>query len=73
MQYPDPLEALNPRQREAATHGTGDSAADARPLLVIAASQHPSFRLPVTVISRSLLISLSGAMRDHYIAGARSA
>ncbi|MDB5898913.1 MAG: ATP-dependent helicase [Ramlibacter sp.] len=36
MQYPDPLEALNPQQREAATHGTGDSAGDRRPLLVIA-------------------------------------
>ncbi len=33
---PDPLSALNPQQREAATHGTGDSAADTRPLLVIA-------------------------------------
>jgi DNA helicase II / ATP-dependent DNA helicase PcrA len=32
----DPLESLNPQQREAATHGTGDSAADTRPLLVIA-------------------------------------
>lgn len=36
MQYPDPLETLNPQQREAATHGTGDSADDTRPLLVIA-------------------------------------
>lgn len=36
MQYPDPLEALNAQQREAATHGTGDSAGDTRPLLVIA-------------------------------------
>ena len=36
MQYPDPLESLNPQQREAATHGTGDGAADTRPLLVIA-------------------------------------
>lgn len=36
MQYPDPLESLNPQQREAATHGTGDSAGDTRPLLVIA-------------------------------------
>jgi len=36
MQYPDPLESLNPQQREAATHGTGDSAGDRRPLLVIA-------------------------------------
>lgn len=36
MQYPDPLASLNPRQREAATHGTGDSAGDTRPLLVIA-------------------------------------
>ncbi|MFI4927068.1 MAG: ATP-dependent helicase [Burkholderiales bacterium] len=32
----DPLESLNPQQREAATHGTGDSVADTRPLLVIA-------------------------------------
>lgn len=36
MQYPDPLDALNPQQREAATHGTGESAGDTRPLLVIA-------------------------------------
>ncbi len=36
MQYPDPLESLNPQQREAATHGTGDAAGDTRPLLVIA-------------------------------------
>jgi DNA helicase-2/ATP-dependent DNA helicase PcrA len=36
MQYPDPLEQLNPQQREAATHGSGDSAGDTRPLLVIA-------------------------------------
>jgi DNA helicase-2/ATP-dependent DNA helicase PcrA len=36
MQYPDPLETLNAQQREAATHGTGDSAGDTRPLLVIA-------------------------------------
>ncbi|MCG2593150.1 ATP-dependent helicase [Ramlibacter sp. XY19] len=36
MQYPDPLATLNPQQREAATHGTGDSAGDTRPLLVIA-------------------------------------
>lgn len=36
MQYPDPLDALNPQQREAATHGTGDTAGDTRPLLVIA-------------------------------------
>jgi DNA helicase-2/ATP-dependent DNA helicase PcrA len=36
MQYPDPLESLNPQQREAATHGTGDTAGDTRPLLVIA-------------------------------------
>lgn len=36
MQSPDPLESLNPQQREAATHGTGDSAGDTRPLLVIA-------------------------------------
>jgi DNA helicase-2/ATP-dependent DNA helicase PcrA len=36
MQSPDPLESLNPQQREAATHGTGDTAADTRPLLVIA-------------------------------------
>ena len=32
----DPLESLNPQQREAATHGTGDTAADRRALLVIA-------------------------------------
>jgi DNA helicase-2/ATP-dependent DNA helicase PcrA len=36
MQYPDPLETLNPQQREAATHGSGETAADTRPLLVIA-------------------------------------
>ncbi|MEJ5990228.1 ATP-dependent helicase [Ramlibacter sp. PS3R-8] len=36
MQSPDPLESLNAQQREAATHGTGDTAADTRPLLVIA-------------------------------------
>ena len=36
MQPPDPLESLNPQQREAATHGTGDGAGDTRPLLVIA-------------------------------------
>jgi DNA helicase-2/ATP-dependent DNA helicase PcrA len=36
MQYPDPLATLNPQQREAATHGTGEGAADTRPLLVIA-------------------------------------
>jgi len=36
MQYPDPLETLNAQQREAATHGTGDTAGDTRPLLVIA-------------------------------------
>lgn len=36
QQYPDPLESLNAQQREAATHGTGDSAGDTRPLLVIA-------------------------------------
>jgi DNA helicase-2/ATP-dependent DNA helicase PcrA len=36
MQSPDPLESLNPQQREAATHGTGDTAGDTRPLLVIA-------------------------------------
>lgn len=36
QQYPDPLESLNAQQREAATHGTGDSAGDRRPLLVIA-------------------------------------
>ncbi|GAB3777126.1 ATP-dependent helicase [Ramlibacter monticola] len=34
--YPDPLASLNPQQREAATHGTGDTAGDTRPLLVIA-------------------------------------
>jgi DNA helicase-2/ATP-dependent DNA helicase PcrA len=33
---PDPLESLNAQQREAATHGTGEGAADTRPLLVIA-------------------------------------
>src|SRR5918994_2772955 len=33
---PDPLSSLNPQQREAATHGSGDSAGDLRPLLVIA-------------------------------------
>jgi DNA helicase II / ATP-dependent DNA helicase PcrA len=43
MQYPDnpsrppdPLAELNPQQREAATHGTGEGAGDTRPLLVIA-------------------------------------
>jgi DNA helicase-2/ATP-dependent DNA helicase PcrA len=36
MQSPDPLASLNPQQREAATHGTGDTAGDTRPLLVIA-------------------------------------
>ena len=36
MQLPDPLAELNAQQREAATHGTGDSAGDTRPLLVIA-------------------------------------
>ncbi|HSV79756.1 MAG TPA: ATP-dependent helicase [Ramlibacter sp.] len=36
MQSPDPLASLNSQQREAATHGTGASAADTRPLLVIA-------------------------------------
>lgn len=43
MQYPpansppaDPMGELNERQREAAAHGTGDSAHDTRPLLVIA-------------------------------------
>src|SRR3954467_13680036 len=43
MQYPDtsarpadPLAELNAQQREAATHGTGESASDTRPLLVIA-------------------------------------
>jgi DNA helicase-2/ATP-dependent DNA helicase PcrA len=36
MQYPDPLESLNPQQRDAAAHGTGESAGDTRPLLVIA-------------------------------------
>src|SRR5688500_19909530 len=43
MQYPenpptqpDPLASLNESQREAATHGTGGSAGDLRPLLVIA-------------------------------------
>jgi DNA helicase II / ATP-dependent DNA helicase PcrA len=32
----DPLAELNAQQREAATHGTGESAHDRRPLLVIA-------------------------------------
>jgi DNA helicase II / ATP-dependent DNA helicase PcrA len=32
----DPLESLNAQQRDAATHGTRDSAGDTRPLLVIA-------------------------------------
>ena len=36
MQLRDPLENLNPQQRAAATHGTGDTAGDERPLLVIA-------------------------------------
>jgi DNA helicase II / ATP-dependent DNA helicase PcrA len=43
MQYPDPpapapdpLAELNAQQREAATHGTGETAGDLRPLLVIA-------------------------------------
>lgn len=36
MQYPDPLDSLNPQQREAAMHGTGEGSADTRPLLVIA-------------------------------------
>src|SRR3954452_24616957 len=43
MQYPpatstptDPMAELNAQQREAATHGTGDSPNDTRPLLVIA-------------------------------------
>ncbi|NML46684.1 ATP-dependent helicase [Ramlibacter sp. G-1-2-2] len=36
MQSRDPLESLNQQQREAATHGTGESAGDTRPLLVIA-------------------------------------
>lgn len=36
MQYPDPLASLNPQQREAAMHGTGEGGADTRPLLVIA-------------------------------------
>jgi DNA helicase-2/ATP-dependent DNA helicase PcrA len=36
MQHPDPLASLNPQQREAATHGTGETAGDRRPLLVIA-------------------------------------
>src|SRR5689334_22350505 len=36
MQLPDPLDSLNPQQREAATHGTGETAGDRRPLLVIA-------------------------------------
>ncbi|MES3003001.1 MAG: ATP-dependent helicase [Pseudomonadota bacterium] len=33
---PDPLGELNAQQRDAATHGTGDTAEDKRPLLVIA-------------------------------------
>ncbi|MES2936150.1 MAG: ATP-dependent helicase [Pseudomonadota bacterium] len=33
---PDPLASLNAQQREAATHGTGDTQDDTRPLLVIA-------------------------------------
>ena len=36
LPHADPLESLNPQQREAATHGTGESAGDTRPLLVIA-------------------------------------
>src|SRR5215212_9919682 len=32
----DPLASLNAQQRDAATHGTGDTAQDTRPLLVIA-------------------------------------
>lgn len=36
MQSPDPLAELNPEQRAAATHGTGDAAGDTRPLLIIA-------------------------------------
>lgn len=36
MQSRDPLAALNPPQLAAATHGTGEHAADTRPLLVIA-------------------------------------
>lgn len=36
MQSPDPLAELNPEQRAAATHGTGETAGDTRPLLVIA-------------------------------------
>src|SRR5215217_658792 len=43
MQYPpapspsaDPLAELNAQQRDAATHGTGETAGDTRPLLVIA-------------------------------------
>jgi len=36
MQYPDPLDSLNPQQRAAATHGTGEGAGDNRALLVIA-------------------------------------
>src|SRR6188768_2158215 len=43
MQYPqpnpaslDPLAPLNEPHHEAATHGTGDTASDTRPLLVIA-------------------------------------
>jgi len=35
-QPPDPLDELNPAQREAATHGTGGTAGDTRPLLIIA-------------------------------------
>lgn len=33
---PDPLAELNAQQRAAATHGTGDTAGDRRPLLIIA-------------------------------------
>src|SRR5262245_8770968 len=36
MQCLDPLAELNPQQREAATHGTGEAATDTRALLVIA-------------------------------------
>ena len=36
MQSQDPLAELNDAQRAAATHGTGDTASDTRPLLIIA-------------------------------------
>jgi DNA helicase-2/ATP-dependent DNA helicase PcrA len=36
LPHPDPLALLNPQQRDAASHGSGDTATDTRPLLVIA-------------------------------------